>query len=350
MASYHVMFGTTNVPAANVTAWSSTEIDVNVPTLSDGIYPVQVTASNDASNLFDFTVGTVITGPVTNISITREGDAVGSNIGLGWTCSTGNVDIYTLTGTFETTQATWTKEFTNVSGTSQIDSSVAGKVGSGTNKWYKIVPTGATLTTGDLTLEVLGKFDYSFASGQSYLISLPVIPFDTSIDSVFGHQLTEGTPGTADKAYGSVGGTWPQAFLNATTHAWAGTLTTIEADQGYYIVINSANPSKAVSVAGKISNTDRSISLSNGSNLVGSAFPVSVPLNSAGMTAANGFTEGTPTTGDKAYESVGGAWPQAFLNNTNHSWTGTFTTLEPGYGFYIILNGSGTTWHYVKPY
>jgi type IV secretory pathway TrbF-like protein len=55
--SNHVVFGTAKVTDINVTFWSPTAINVNVPSLSDGVYPVQVMANEKDSNMVDFTVG-----------------------------------------------------------------------------------------------------------------------------------------------------------------------------------------------------------------------------------------------------------------------------------------------------
>ncbi len=356
-ASYHVMFGTTNVPTTDVTSWSSTEIDVIVPNdasgqpLGTGVYPVQVTASNDASNLVDFTVGTVITGPVTNISITREGDAVGSNIGLSWICSTGNVDIYTLTGTFETTTATWTNEFPNVSGTSQIDSSVPGKVGSGTNKWYKIMPKGIAPTTADLTQEVLGKFDYNISVGNN-LISLPVIPFDISINTCIGNQLTGGGAQTGDRIwhYDPIN-LWQFALLN-TSGVWVGQLASIEADKGYWIVNNNTS-SKIISIVGKISSGERTIPLLQGNNMVGTTFPVAVSLNGTECaTLRSLLTPGTVDTADRVwgYDAPPVNWRFALLK-TDLTFSTGLPNFEVGKGYFIVKQKAGLeNWVYAKPY
>ena len=56
-ASYHVTFGLNRITTANVTAWSDTSITVIVPTIANGVYPVQVRANDRESNFVDFTVG-----------------------------------------------------------------------------------------------------------------------------------------------------------------------------------------------------------------------------------------------------------------------------------------------------
>jgi hypothetical protein len=287
-------------------------------------------------------------GVVSNIFITREADAPGSNIRITWE-ATSNVDIWTKTATFETNPASWTKEYSSVSGTSQVDSSVSGKVGSGTTKWYKIMPTGVALTTADLTQEVLGKCDYSLAVGSN-MISLPFIPFGISHNAVIGNQLTGGTPVNGDKIYAYVNGAWYNSYLNASG-VWVGSLSTVEADRGYWIKIEAANAAKTISIVGKTCSGNRTIVIHSGSNFIGNAYPVSVLTNNLGLIAGIGFTEGSPATADKIYTYLPG-YISTYLSSTTHLWqSGTLTSFSPGLGYYVNKQAAGdVVWTYTKPY
>jgi len=91
-AANHIVFGTTKVTDANVTGWIDTKITVNVPTLSNGIYPVQVRATNKESNIVDFTVGADTTPPgnVTGLSVVNP--ATGGQLNLSW-ANPGDADL-----------------------------------------------------------------------------------------------------------------------------------------------------------------------------------------------------------------------------------------------------------------
>lgn len=362
-ASNHVVFGTNKVLAANVTSWSSTEIDVIVPNdasgqaLSDGIYPVQVTAGDKESNLVNFTVGTVITGPVTNILITREGDTAGSNIGLSWTCSTGNVDIYTKTGTFGTDPSLWTKGFSSVSGTQQVDNN---QVGNGINKWYKIVPAGATLTTADLTQEVLGKFDIHGEPGTYTLFSLPLRPFGSfNINSIIGGQVNgENLPSNADEILIYNGVAYDTCWYRSTGEWYQGLAVTsaeMRPDYGYWLYVNSAHTAINISLVGKIENSPRSINItgSGGYTLVGSNYAKRVELDNSGLYASGATEAALPGNSSKVLSYNGVGYDEAWLRSVDHKWYTAFalTTigLEPGKGYWIYEPNSSYTWNYLLP-
>jgi hypothetical protein len=368
-ASNHVVFGTHKVLAADVTSWSSKEIVVKVPkddaglALIDGIYPVQVTAKDVASNLVDFTIGTVITGPVSNISITRAADAVGSGVNLSWTCATGNVDIWTKTGAFDTNAGTWTKEFSNVSGTQQADPN---QVGNGINKWYKIMAANSGLTATDLAQEVLGKFDLTLTEGFN-LISTPLITSSNTIGGVIGSQLTGSfIPPLADKIYRfkSDKSGYEQAWLNNTDNIWYDadtglqTTMTFDPDMGYWIELATGHASSNVSIVGQISNSGRGpISITTGFNLVGSTQPVSVSIENAGIASSGATASFIPPLACKIYsfKADKSGYEQAWLSSADNKWydadTGLQSTMMLTCGkAYWIEELNSFSWSYPKQY
>jgi hypothetical protein len=299
---------------------------------------------------------TGVEGVVSNLFITREGDAPGSNIRLTW-ATVGAVDIWTKTGTFETNTASWVKEFSNVSGTFQVDSS--NTVGSGINKWYKIVPAGTSLTTAMLSDEVLGKWDYSLGVGNT-LISLPFIPFDTDLDSVIGKQLTAAPflfSINADIIQTQIGGTQVSAYLSSGTNLWTSTsLVSMEPDIGYIIQIKNGNPSRVITVVGKTTSVARAIQLSGGTgvtNYVGTCYPVKVALNSSGLAPllSGGIAVYDPNA-DKVQENYGGITKIAFKSSNDgllHSTS--LNNFVPGRGYIVTKRVSGNvTWDYPKTY
>ncbi len=57
-AANHVVMGPAKIQESQITAWSDTAIILKVPSLPNGVYPVQVRANNLESNLVNFTVAT----------------------------------------------------------------------------------------------------------------------------------------------------------------------------------------------------------------------------------------------------------------------------------------------------
>jgi hypothetical protein len=329
-------------------------------------YQILTSGGNPKSYAIDFIFATAESGGVVStIYITREGDASGSNVRVTWE-ATSNVDIWTKTGTFDTTPASWTKEFANVSGTSQVDSSVAGKVGSGTNKWYKVMPAGATLATGDLTQEVLGKFDLVLTEGFNF-ISLPLVTSTNSIASVIGTQMTGGfIPPLADKVYkfkADKSG-FEQAWLNSSDNTWydidtglASTMT-ITSDTGYWFELANGHVSSNVSIVGRISNVSRGpTSISSGFNLIGSTYPVSVTIQSSGIRNSGATAGMIPPLACKIYsfKNDKSGFEQAWLNGADNKWYDIDTglestmTLTAGKACWIEEPNS-FNWNYPKPY
>ncbi|KAF0134712.1 MAG: Glycoside hydrolase family 81 [Candidatus Saganbacteria bacterium] len=313
----------------------------------------------------DFIAAGGYTPPVGPSDITttlvRKGDTVGSALEISWVFNKGaasNADIYTISGKSEdavfTTDITkWAKELSNV----PSPQTIADQVGKGTQKYFKVVKTGDALTADLLKTDVAGKFDL-IANEGSNLISLPVIPSSNSLDNVVGRQLNGGTPMTADKiySYSAEKSEFVQAYLTAgPAGTWAGTLSFMEADKGFFIACQVGQGVRYVTVVGAVSSqNNRQISLYSGSNMVGTAWPVDVNLDNTALNSV--LTNGTPMTADKVYNYENTAAPQwlsAYLGNAGFA--GSLTKLMPGKGYYItnqVLVGAPNpdNWVYTKPY
>ncbi len=169
------------------------------------------------------------------------------------------------------------------------------------------------------------------------LISLPVIPQDTSINSVIGNQLAGQT--ATVYSYSPAGG-WDVETYNGTT--WTGSVPSIEADKGYWILLGNA---VTLEVTGNLSQTDRYITLEGqsinpGFNLVGTAF------NST-QTMAQTHLGDYVTSSDVVWGYNNG-WNVETYNGA--TWTGSVPSFEAGKGYWVIKNSSGNvTWDYPKP-
>ncbi len=165
------------------------------------------------------------------------------------------------------------------------------------------------------------------------LFSLPVIPEDTSISSVIGDQLA----GLTAYIYSySPSSGWRIAYYDGT---WKGSLTSIEADKGYWIKVNSA---VTVEVTGNLSGTDRTIALKGQkANLVGTAYNTT-------RTMAQTNLSSYLTSSDKVWGYINNTWKPAIYSGG--SWSGALTTFEPGRGYWVIKNSAGDVdWVYPKP-
>jgi hypothetical protein len=289
---------------------------------------------------------------ISNLSISRAGDTAGSAVNLSWLAApSGAVDVWTYAGAFSTAETLWIKQVSNYAGTSWKD---LNQVTRGTQKYYKILPAGQPLLSSDLTIEVAGKFDIGFLAGPSCkLISLPFIPLDTNINKVIGKELTGSSLANADKVYYWSGQqkAWISAYLKSDG-TWGGLLTDIEPDKGYFVNIQQGNPLKYVTFVGIIPSSGRSINLYKEFNMIGSSYPVSIPVVNSNLKSV--LIGGTPATGDKIYSWDGTTWTQCYMK-ADGTFSGTLTAFETGKGYYIKKQGLANDpnpdiWNYPKPF
>ncbi|NQU17762.1 MAG: hypothetical protein HQ564_06805 [Candidatus Saganbacteria bacterium] len=315
----------------------------------------------------DYVTASKELGPIVT-SIKRDGDTKGSSVTVSWTVTpSGNVDIYTVEA-YSTDASKWKAEKTNYTSSSTgsyTDKSSAALVGSGYQKYYKVVATGTTLTSTLLKKDVVGKFDVSLKKGYN-LISLPFEVADTSIAKVIGAQLTAGTvPPLADKIYKFKDSTsgYEQVWLNSTDKKWYDATTmkastiTVAPDAGYWVEL--ASGTAVTTLVGNISEKDRSIKVQSGFNFVGTTFPIAVTLGSENLSA--GASMGSvPPLSAKIYnfkDSTSG-FEQVWLKSTDKKWYDATSMklstmkLSPGKGYIVeeIKGKSSYTWLYKKPY
>jgi hypothetical protein len=340
----------------------------------------------------NFIITTAQAVKISNLNITRDADAVGSSVTVSWqTDPQGSaVDIYTLTcntdasgnytSYFTTEASRWTKARENVTINTYKDNN---QVGVGTAKYYKIVPAGHTLTSSDLTSEVVGKFDIVIKQGMN-LLSLPLEVARTEIINVLGTQLTGSPHGIQDES--DEIWTWNQSTTSynvawlikgmgnpAYDNKWfdpsgneVSTSFSIRADQGFWAWAKTSSPSP-ITVVGKVASSPRTISLASGMNLMGSCFPVQVKIGRSGLTESlTGSAHGIQDESDEVWiwnqstTSYDVAWLIKGMGNPayDNKWfnpSGNEVTdtriFEPGRGLWIwVKSGVPTTWNYPKPY
>jgi len=203
-------------------------------------------------------------------------------------------------------------------------------------------------------------FRYSLAAGNN-VICLPLVPYNSDIDVVFGNQLTEGSPLNGDRIYTqypNYGDLMRYAYLASTYHEWKGTLDEahIVQEKGYLIKINAGHTRLTQYIMGKVPSA--SVGMPEfliGYNLIGSVWPVDVSFNASNL-KESGANAGSPLTGDRIYSQsgsgYGGGLDYGWLSSSDGLWHGTLTGFTRGYGCWYRISGgrSPFSWTNLKPY
>jgi hypothetical protein len=234
-----------------------------------------------------------------------------------------------------------------------------------------------------LVVLIATLFAAPLAYGQGFnLVGWPLLVADTAIQAVMadsmgtGCQLTGGYPATSSdqvKYFDAATATWYTGWYKVGgpggSYLWKGTVTTIEPDKGYWIIIQTAHPAVTLTMTGSVNTAARSIPIQPGpsNNYVSSLFAVSRPLGTAQYEdfcnlVGSGFTGGFPATAsDKVRYFDGASWYAAWWKvgglGLSQIWKGTAgptgLNLEPGNGYIIdVLAGhsfTADTWDFVAP-
>ncbi|MGB9591650.1 MAG: hypothetical protein ACPL1K_03950, partial [Candidatus Kryptoniota bacterium] len=315
---------------------------------------------------------------ISNLNIVRDADTVGSSVTVSWQTTPlhSPVKIYTKTGDFSTTASDWTEVSSPaIIAKGDLDTYTdASQVGNGTAKYYKIIPATDTLDNGDLTSNVVGKFDISVGppdtQPEKLFISIPLAPIAPrtySLTDVFGNQVSEGDSiltfnMNKEVVTGSTysGGSW-SAYPGATA------ISEIQLGRGYGYLTSTE---KYLTIVGKILDTDNTaISLRGGwdtinsqaavAEWIGNAYPMPVPIANTGLTTAT--TQGTdPTNAGTVYQFDANAELINGVNgaaiNTTSGWKNFENAdspmqLTPGKGYMLNEPIKDTfTWTQPKPY
>lgn len=248
----------------------------------------------------------------------------------------------------------------------------------GNNRYYRVALTGTT----SFTANILGKFDIPVAVGLNE-ISLPLVPFDASIASVIGRQVTGANNSyDADRIWKYnplvqsnydiawlVGGVGPPYDGQWYTGNYPTTLS-IEADEGFILQIREGHSATYITIVGRVSEVDRYKNISVGMNFVGTCFPIEVPLGDQASFGDSNLWESGATGSNNSYNAdrvwsynpavqsgYDIAWLVGNVNPTyNGIWyTGNYPTiikLKPGKAYWVQVKTGHLpfTWHYPKPY
>ena len=285
----------------------------------------------------------IVVSSFESLSISREGNTPGSAIRISWTSSS-TPDVYALygdgTGQYVTAETTWNKVTNPTALGYQAYNGYLlhlNQVGGGSPEaYYKALAPGASNTLLP-SAEAVGKFDITLPVGLS-LISVPLIPASSEINSAIGNQLSNN-----DKIFNFTGSAWINSTLIGGN--WSGGITNILPDLGYWTVIQSL---KTVTIVGSVPNSPaRTIELISGLSLKGSSYPAQVSIESSGLSEALLY----PASGTGIiYYFTGSAWKSSTWNGT--AWVNKgIPYLQPKCGYWIKRNNSdSSTWNYPRPY
>ncbi len=234
-----------------------------------------------------------------------------------------------------------------------------------TEKYYQVWVYGH----GDMdaSSDTVGAMKVSVPVGRK-IISSPFMPYDSSLDTLIGPQLT----GHAFKAFSDtierwdpVAASYMRAYYDAGAGAWRDWQTEgaphfgIEPDNGYWISIPVFNPANEIWFVGKVPAEGRSIALAKGRNLIGRSFPTEAALDNSKL-IESGFTGHTTKFFSDSLEwwdNSGGNYLRVYYDTSTSQWrnwdgTAPAKGFLPGEGFWLNIQtfNNEFTWNVPKPY
>ena len=178
-----------------------------------------------------------------------------------------------------------------------------------------------------ITVEAISTKTYSISIYEGWnLISLPLMPEDTSIDAVIPN------PSDGDMIFGDIAGpgiTWKSAMYIEGV-GWYGDLSELVPKEGYLYMANS---NITINVTGK-EVTDTNTTIYNGWNLIGYAKDVSMPLGDAIGAEYNPAND--MIFGDEAGPGI--SWKSAMYIE-GVGWDGELYELTPEEGYFYYRTG-----------
>jgi hypothetical protein len=231
-------------------------------------------------------------------------------------------------------------------------------------RYYKVIEGGVD------SANTAGMFKIAAQEGMN-LISLPLIPFSTALEDVIDSQVTGAdNEADADRIWvwngtnyefawlvGGVGPPFDGQWYTSNNP----TAITLDADQGAWLQIRPDHGPVDVYLLGEVSSTDRVIPVTAGMNLIGSCFPVSVPLADTNLWVSGLTGADNEADADRLWswavnhyeffwlvDGVGAPYDgQWYMGNVPVN-----RDLEPGKGYWIQVREGHPpfTWLYVRPY
>ncbi|MCX6354582.1 MAG: M28 family peptidase [Candidatus Aureabacteria bacterium] len=286
---------------------------------------------------------------ITNISR----DETSGEITISWTGSC-DVDIYYAIDM----RSAFTIAQNNVSGGVWVDDGTltGGHPNSAGERYYRIACAGTSRYASD----AVGMFRYLLA-GADNLICLHLIPYNRTIEKVFGTQLTEGTVLTGDRIYTQYpdyGDLMRYAYLSSAYHSWKGTLERVPVVQGkgYLIQIGAGHTRLTQYIVGKVPSASVGMpQFAWGYNLIGSIWPFDLSFDASNL-KESGANAGSALTGDRIYSQslrdYGGSLDYGWLSSSDGVWHGALTGFRRGYGCWYEIQGGKNpfSWYNMKPY
>jgi hypothetical protein len=337
------------------------------------LYCFRLTKAGDTT---DFTYSQYAKGIVAGVGLSDISvDTTNEQVTLLWTSVPGTIyDIYyadSLEGTYTDIDDdtalgysnTWTDDGTKTP--SHPDSVI--------ERYYRIQKQGGSVSTN-----TVGKYTVTLVDSVMNLNSIPFVPYSTDLDTVIGHKLTGASSElNADRIWkwdttstslqiawlvsgGPQDGKWWDTENNQES------TITLDADEGFWI--QNRHIIQKLTFVGEVSDLpNRTINLAYGMNLIGSAYPVSVALDSSDLWEDGATGDINELNADRVWvwdpitETYKFAW---LIDGLGPPWdgkwwdseTGAETTirLEPGIGLWIEIRPlpghAPFVWTYPKPY
>ena len=218
-----------------------------------------------------------------------------------------------------------------------------------------------------LAVDTVGFEKRTLRTGRD-LVSTPLLPFDTSLDSVIGDSLT----GDANKFWADNIEKWDplslqylRAYYDSSDTQWKDWDTSLPAsfsfdpDEGYWINIMSWHPEAEICFTGRVSPETREMPAAPGRNLLGSTYPVEISLEESNL-VGSGFTGHTVKFNSDTiewYDPAEDTYHRVWYDTAAPGWknwddvpaTKTFSPCE-GFWVNILVFNPPFTWTYPKPY
>ncbi|MCH7761018.1 hypothetical protein IIA15_06420 [candidate division TA06 bacterium] len=240
-------------------------------------------------------------------------------------------------------------------------------------RYYRVREQGGTTFS-----HMEGKFTITLQGFTLNLVSIPFAPYNTAIGAVLGTQLIgDSSELKADRIWkwipstktyqiawlvngGSNDGLWWDSSIDQESKI------TLSADEGFWI--QNRHGTQKITFSGQASNTpNRSISLVRGMQLIGSAYPLEIPLFDTGLWKGGATGAINELDADRvwAWDPVTQKYQFAWLiegmgSSHDGKWwdssTGseTIMKLKPGVGYWFELRDlpghADFTWTYPQPY
>lgn len=221
----------------------------------------------------------------------------------------------------------------------------------------------------------IGAYDVSLNKGLN-LVSLPLIPADSSLTGVLGTQLTGGTNSSeSDQVFVWKEDSYDVMWLAEGTGTeadgkWIDSETRVESteiftpEHSFWVQIQSTHSDALVTFTGEVSfEPNTVINLEQGLNFVGGCYPVSIPLDATELYEDNVMIGGfSSSESDIVMHWIGDQYDTAWLvDNTQTDFDGKWMNasgkavsdihFQPGVGYILWIKGENpnTVWTYPNP-